>query len=140
MRRIVLDKCLTVGVLLYRFNSFIRALLVGTMVGWYVCTRCRQCFDACCFCFKCSVPGILVISFYCFRITLWSRCVADSFLCSTKCVFLVRFREIEMRCAPDDSWCSEGRCSCLWAFCERPMTTAIAKKEMSKDKSKLDNR
>ena len=56
--------------LLSRFHPFITALLVGTMVGWYVCTRGRQFVDVCCFCIKSSVRGIFVTLFYCLVITL----------------------------------------------------------------------
>ena len=52
------------------FHSFITALLVGTMVGWYVCMRGRQFFDVCCFCLKSSVRGIFFTLFHCFAITL----------------------------------------------------------------------
>ena len=33
-RVVLLNKCLAVGMLLWRLHSFITALLVGTMVGW----------------------------------------------------------------------------------------------------------
>ena len=62
MRRVVLlNKCLAAGMLLLLLHSFITALLVGTMVGWYVCTRGRQFVDVCCFCIKGYVCGILYV-------------------------------------------------------------------------------
>ena len=67
---VLLNKCLAAGMLLLRFHSFITALLMGTMVGWYVCTRGRQFVDVCCFCIKRSVLGIFVTLFHCFVITL----------------------------------------------------------------------
>ena len=67
VQRVVLrNKCLAAGMLLLRFHSFIPALLVGTMVGWYVCKRDRQFFDVFCFYFKSSASGILFSLFHCF--------------------------------------------------------------------------
>ena len=93
-RVVRLSKCLATDMLLKRFHSFITALLVGTMVGWYVCTRDRQFFDVCCFCSKSSLRGISFTLFHCFVMTLigqalWSRCVTNSLLCSMKSAFLV---------------------------------------------------
>ena len=42
----VVYKCLAAGSLLWLCHSFMMALLEGTMVGWYVCTRGRQSHDA----------------------------------------------------------------------------------------------
>ena len=69
-RVVLLNKCLAVGMLLLRFHSFITALLEGTMVRWYVCTRGRQFVDVCCFYTKSSARGIFFTLFHCFVITL----------------------------------------------------------------------
>ena len=69
-RVVLLNECLSASMLLWHFHSFITPLLVGTMVGWYVCTRGRQFVDVFCFCIKSSVRGIFVTLFHCFVITL----------------------------------------------------------------------
>ena len=69
-RVVLLNKCLAASMLLLRFHSITTALLMGTMVGWYVCTRGIQFFDVCCHCIKSSVRGIFVTFFHRAMITL----------------------------------------------------------------------
>ena len=65
-RVVLLNKCLAAGMLLQRFHSFITALLLGTMIAWYVCTRGRQIVDVCCFCTKfCSWYFCQFIPLFC---------------------------------------------------------------------------
>ena len=69
-RVVPLNKCLVAGMLLLRFHSFITALLVGSMIGWYVCSSGRLIVDVFCFCDETSGSGLFVTLFHYFVITL----------------------------------------------------------------------